>query len=102
MLDEERWSPVSFHHVKTAFLCMSSVPTTRLPFGGAAWRINPLCQVPSGTDGRQMIVESWLLNGCGVNQHQMQCYNCFPASVCEHANCQTAHALANGLKCTDM
>ena len=48
-----------------------------------------------------MIIENWLLNGCGVNQHQMQCCNCFPKCVrsCKLPDCT---CLANGLKCTDM
>ena len=47
-LNKEKWSLLaSFHHVKTAFLCMSFMPTTRLPFGDAAWKVNPLYKVPS-------------------------------------------------------
>jgi len=40
----------SFHHVNTAFLCMSFMSTTRLPFGDAAGKVNPLYKVPSYMD----------------------------------------------------
>ena len=48
-----------------------------------------------------MVVETWLLNGCMVHQHQMQFYNYSLASAYDHANCQNAHA-SNGLNYTDM
>ena len=93
VLDEERWSPASFHHVKTAFLCMSSVPTTTLPFGG--WRVNPLCQVKEyrwKTDDNGKLAIEWM-RGTPAPDAVLQLLSCkYCVRVCDHANCQTAHA----------
>ena len=91
--DGEKQSPVSFHHVKTASSCTSSVHTIRLLFGGAVCNANPMFQVPRVGDGPLMMTGSWPSSGCTVLQHRMQCCNCFPASVNGHANSQTACAL---------
>lgn len=101
VLDGERWSPVSFHHVKTASSCRSSVQTISLIFGVAAFNANPLFPVPKGVaDGRWWQEAGHCLDAW-FPQHQMQCCNSFPASVwcCELSECT---CLSHGLKCTDM
>lgn len=88
------WSLVSSPHVRTAFSCMSSLPTIRLPFGGNVCRVTPLFQTPRTMVGQQIQMASWSFSGCVAHLRQRQSYNCSPASVCVHANYHTALALA--------
>lgn len=85
MQNVEKLSQGNYLLVRTVCSCIPFVQIIKLPHGGDAYRASPLFQARTDVVEQQMMMASWLFNGCVPHLP----HSCSSANVSGPANYQS-------------